>query len=91
MKLNNLDRQISMLCPTCGCKDFSFDEQDENGLVTCVQCERQLTRADLVTENSELIAENQNEIVKEAKKQVEAEMKKMLKNAFKGNKNIKIR
>lgn len=80
-----------MLCPTCGCKDFSFDEHDENGLVTCTQCERQLTRSDLLTENSELIAENQNEIAKEAKKQIEAEMKKMLKNAFKGSKNIKIR
>ncbi|EAS40762.1 hypothetical protein C9J48_10895 [Photobacterium profundum] len=91
MKLKNLDRQISMLCPTCGCKDFSFDEHDENGLVTCTQCERQLTRSDLLTENSELIAENQNEIAKEAKKQIEAEMKKMLKNAFKGSKNIKIR
>ncbi|WP_264293082.1 hypothetical protein [Vibrio alginolyticus] len=33
MKLNNLDRQISMLCPTCGCKDFNFDEHDENGLL----------------------------------------------------------
>ncbi|MGY6297974.1 ECs_2282 family putative zinc-binding protein [Vibrio parahaemolyticus] len=91
MKLNNLDRQISMLCPTCGCKDFTFDEHDENGLVICAQCERQLARADLVAENSELIAENQNEIAKEAQKQIEAEMKKMLKNAFKGNKNIKIR
>ncbi|BDP34906.1 hypothetical protein JL857_23925 [Vibrio parahaemolyticus] len=91
MKLNNLERQISMLCPTCGCKDFTFDEQDENGVVTCAQCERQLTRADLVAENSELITENQNEIAKEAQKQIEAEMKKMLKNAFKGNKNIKIR
>lgn len=76
MKLNNLDRQISMLCPTCGGKDFIFDEHDENGPVTCSQCERQLTRAELVAENSELIAENQNEIAREAKKQIEAEMKK---------------
>ncbi|WP_000769199.1 ECs_2282 family putative zinc-binding protein [Vibrio mimicus] len=91
MKLKNLDRQISMLCPTCGCKDFSFDEHDENGLITCTQCERQLTRIDLLTENSELIVENQNEIAKEAQKQIEAEMKKMLQNAFKGSKNIKIR
>ncbi|MCG9230944.1 hypothetical protein ABXV22_25845 [Vibrio rotiferianus] len=91
MKLTNLDRQISLMCPTCGCKDFSFDEHDENGLVTCAQCERELTRTDLVAENSELITENQNEIAKEAQKQIEAEMEKMLKNAFKGNKNIKIR
>ncbi|EEY45376.1 hypothetical protein VMA_000771 [Vibrio mimicus VM223] len=44
-----------------------------------------------MTENSELIVENQNEIAKEAQKQIEAEMKKMLQNAFKGSKNIKIR
>ncbi|WP_054546850.1 ECs_2282 family putative zinc-binding protein [Vibrio splendidus] len=79
MKLNNLDRQISMLCPTCGYKDFSFDEHDENGLITCTQCERQMTRVDLVAENSELIAENQNEIAKEAQNQIEAEIKKCLK------------
>ncbi|MBE1275163.1 ECs_2282 family putative zinc-binding protein [Enterovibrio baiacu] len=91
MKINNLDRQISMLCPTCGCKEFSFDEHDENGLVTCTQCERQLTRAELVSENSELIAENQNELAKEAQKQIEAEMKKMVRDAFKGNKNIKFK
>ncbi|HGF7511354.1 TPA: hypothetical protein AB5A35_003315 [Vibrio cholerae] len=91
MKLNNLDREINMLCPTCGCKDFSFDEHDESALITCIQCERQFTRGELVTENSELIAENQKEIVQEAKMQIEAEMKKMLKNVFKGNKNIKIR
>ncbi|KQA33491.1 ECs_2282 family putative zinc-binding protein [Vibrio cholerae] len=91
MKLKNLDRQISLMCPTCGCKDFSFDEHDENGLVTCAQCERQLTRTELVTENSELITESQNEIAKDAQKQIEAEMKKMLKSVFKGSKNIKIR
>lgn len=59
--------------------------------MTCAQCERELTRRELITENSELITENQNEIAEEAQKQIEAEMKKMLKNAFKGNKNIKIR
>ncbi len=91
MKLNNLDRQISMLCPTCGGKDFIFDDNDENGLVTCSQCERQLTRAELEAENSELIQENINEIAKEAKKQIEDEMNKMLKNAFRGNKNIKFK
>lgn len=89
MKLDNLDRPISMLCPTCGCKDFSFDEHDRNGLLICTRCERQLTRVELVVENSELIAENQNEITIEAQKQIEDEMKKILKNAFKGSMNIK--
>lgn len=91
MKLNNLDRQVSLLCPTCGGKDFLSDNDDENGFVTCSQCERQLTRAELNAENSELIEENLNEIAIEAKKQIEAEMKKMFKNAFKGNKNIKFK
>ncbi|EJB5285387.1 hypothetical protein MW652_004446 [Vibrio vulnificus] len=50
-----------------------------------------MTRTELVTENSELITESQNEIAKDAQKQIEAEMKKMLKSAFKGSKNIKIR
>ncbi|RYU47081.1 ECs_2282 family putative zinc-binding protein [Aliivibrio finisterrensis] len=91
MKLNNLDREIRLLCPTCGCTDFSHEEHNENDLVTCAQCERKMSKGDLINENSEVINEAKHEIASEAKKQIEAEMKKMLKNAFKGSKNIKIR
>jgi predicted nucleic acid-binding Zn-ribbon protein len=91
MKINNLDREIRLLCPTCGCTDFSYDKHNENELVVCAKCERKMTRRDLFDENSEVINETKNEIASEAKKQFEAEMKKMLKNAFKGSKNIKIK
>ncbi len=91
MKLDKLDREVRMYCPTCGGTDFSFVENDDEELVSCAQCERQIARSDLLEENSELLAETQNEIAKEAQKQIEAEMKKMLRNAFKGNKNIKFK
>ncbi|MCE9950787.1 hypothetical protein Q7I35_09430 [Aeromonas allosaccharophila] len=91
MKLNKFDREIILHCPTCGCTDFSFVEHDEEGRVTCTQCERQMARFELIQENAELMTETQHEIAKEAQKQIQAEMKKMLKNAFKGNKNIKVR
>ena len=50
-----------------------------------------MARFELIQENAELMTETQHEIAKEAQKQIQAEMKKMLKNAFNGNKNIKIR
>ncbi|PQJ62400.1 hypothetical protein C9J41_11305 [Photobacterium sp. GB-50] len=89
MKLKNLDRQINLLCPTCGSIDFN--EHGESESVTCLQCGRQLTRDELIEENSELISEVKNELAKDATKQIEAEMKKMFKDAFKGHKNIKFR
>ncbi len=50
-----------------------------------------MARFELIEENAELMTKTQNEIAKEAQKQIKAEMEKMLKNAFKGNKNIKFR
>ncbi|EKP0302587.1 OapC/ArvC family zinc-ribbon domain-containing protein [Aeromonas allosaccharophila] len=91
MKLDKFDRGIRLHCPTCGCTDFSFVEHDDEERVTCTQCERQMARFELIQENAELMTETQHEIAKEAQKQLQAEMKKMLKNAFKGNKNIKFR
>ncbi|WP_038881868.1 ECs_2282 family putative zinc-binding protein [Vibrio jasicida] len=91
MKLDNLNREVSLMCPTCGCTDFSFEEHDENEQVTCARCERMMLRTDLINENSELISENTNEIVKDAQKQIEAEVRKMFRNAFKGSKNFKIK
>ena len=91
MKLDKFDRGIRLHCPTCGCTDFSFVEHDDEERVTCTQCERQMARFELIEENAELMTETQNEIAKEAQKQIKAEMGKMPKNAFKGNKNIKFR
>ena len=91
MKLDKLNKEIRMHCPTCGGTDFSVVEHEEEKLVTCSQCERQMTKSELYEENSELLTETQNEIAKEAQKQLEAEFKKMLRNAFKGNKNIKFK
>ncbi len=50
-----------------------------------------MARFELIQENAELMTKTQHEIAKEAQKQIPAEMKKMLNNAFKGNKNIKVR
>ncbi|MDH0306072.1 ECs_2282 family putative zinc-binding protein [Aeromonas caviae] len=91
MKLDKLNREIRMYCPTCGNTEFSFVEHDEEGLVICTQCEREMAKSELLEENSELLAEAKNEITKEAHKQIELEIKKRLRNAFKGNKNIKFK
>lgn len=76
MKLDKLNREIKMYCPTCGNTDFSFVEHDDEGLVICTQCERQMAKPQLLEENSELLAEAQNKITNEVQKQIEAEIKK---------------
>lgn len=76
MKLDKLNREIKMYCPTCGNTDFSFVEHDDEGLVICTQCERQMAKSQLLEENSELLAEAQNKITNEVQKQIEAEIKK---------------
>ncbi|MGU5821262.1 ECs_2282 family putative zinc-binding protein [Aeromonas caviae] len=76
MKLDKLNREIRMYCPTCGNTEFSFVEHDEEGLVICTQCEREMAKSELLEENSELLAEAKNEITKEAHKQIELEIKK---------------
>lgn len=91
MKLDKLNREIKMYCPTCGNTDFSFVEHDDEGLVICTQCERQMAKPQLLEENSELLAEAQNKITNEVQKQIEAEIKKRLRNTFNGNKYIKFK
>lgn len=91
MKLDKLNREIKMYCPTYGNTDFSFVEHDDEGLVICTQCERQMAKSQLLEENSELLAEAQNEITNEVQKQIEAEIKKRLRNAFNDNKYIKFK
>lgn len=91
MKLDKLNREIKMYCPTCVNTDFSFVEHDDEGLVICTQCERQMAKSQLLEENSELLAEAQNKITNEVQKQIEAEIKKRLRNTFNGNKYIKFK
>lgn len=93
MDSEKYNRNVRVLCPTCGCSDFSYSEGSEETIqvMTCASCERAFTRDELLQENSENIRENLSEIKDEILKDVAAELRKSLKKSFSGNKNIRIK
>jgi len=64
---------------------------NETELVTCASCGRELTRDELIRENSENIEEHVKEMGKEVTEELGRELKKQLAAAFKGNKFIKVK
>lgn len=76
------DREIQMMCPTCGGTDFEVSE--ESDIVKCVECGLEISRDDLLEKNQENIELHKEEIINEAKKDIE----KMLKDRFKGIKGV---
>jgi hypothetical protein len=87
MDSEKYDRSIVLNCPTCGNTDFETSEDDNNPLVKCVSCNREITKDDLINENGENIDFNVEEVADE----VLSDLSKMFKSAFKGSKNIKIK
>lgn len=93
MNPEKYNRSVSLLCPTCGCSDFSYEEgADETiQIMTCVSCEREFNKDELIQENSENIDEHLSEMKKEVVKDVADELRKSLKKAFSGSKNIRFK
>lgn len=93
MDAQKYNRSVTLLCPTCGGSQFSPVSPDngESELQKCAACGREITRDELIHENSENIEEHLNEIKKEVTKDIADEFKKQLASAFKGSKFIKIK
>ncbi|WP_426201142.1 ECs_2282 family putative zinc-binding protein [Pseudomonas sp. TWP3-1] len=90
MNLDKHSRTIALQCPTCGGSSFE-SETIESPEVKCVQCERVIQRDELLRENSENIQENLNEVKSNVSKDIAGQIRKTLKDAFKGSKNIKFK
>lgn len=93
MKSGKYDRNVTLCCPTCGGTQFEYDNgiDDAHANVRCISCNREMTKEELIHENSENIEEHVSEIGKEARDDLVKEMRKNLKKAFKGNKYIKFK
>jgi predicted nucleic acid-binding Zn-ribbon protein len=93
MTSDKYNRSVRLLCPTCGCSDFSYDEGADKTvqIMTCASCEQELSKDELIQENSENIDEHLSEIKKDAMKDIADELRKSLKKAFSGSKNIRIK
>ena len=92
MDKGKYDRQVRLLCPTCGNNLFEYEQGvDETiEIVTCESCGREITKDQLILENSENILEHAKEVGNEMMGDLTDKMRKELKKAFQGSKNIKI-
>lgn len=86
MNSDKYGRSVGLNCPTCGGDQFEYDEVEVT-LVTCASCEREMTKEELIDENSENIQANVAEVTQEIKKDFE----KQIKDIFKNNKNFRLK
>lgn len=93
MDADKYTRSVTLLCPTCGSTQFSPVAPDniESELQQCASCGREITRDELIRENSENIDEHVKEIGHEVANDLALELKKQLASAFKGSKFIKVK
>jgi transcription initiation factor IIE alpha subunit len=63
-------RNVSLLCPTCGCTQFKYEKGvDETiEIAQCASCGREITKDELIKENMENLLEHTKEIGKQAVK-----------------------
>lgn len=89
MEDRKYNRSITLLCPTCGHKDFERD--DEDGPIRCTSCDRVFTRDELIRENGPVIEAE----VAEVKAEVVADLRKHLHDslakAFRGKKGVRFK
>jgi hypothetical protein len=59
MNPEKYDRNIRLLCPTCGCSDFSYSQGSGETIqiMVCASCERELNKDELIHENGENVDE----------------------------------
>jgi predicted RNA-binding Zn-ribbon protein involved in translation (DUF1610 family) len=93
MDTEKYNRSVTLLCPTCGSTKFSSSElnNSESELLKCANCGLEVTRDELIRENSENIDEHVKEVTKEVTEDLGRELKKQLAATFKGNKFIEIK
>jgi hypothetical protein len=81
------NREIRLMCTTCGGTQFECDEtvstDTDEQTIKCAQCNRETTRRMLQDENSENINAHVREIGRKVTKDVSKELSKIFKKIFK--------
>lgn len=93
MNPEKYNRSIGLLCPTCGCSDFSYNEgvNETIQIMICASCGREFNKDELIQENSENIEEHLSEIKDQVAKDLADELRKSFRKAFSGSKNIRFK
>jgi len=93
MNAEKYNRQIALLCPTCGNRDFQLncDGECTEGTIVCPSCNRTMSRAELLNENGETVDIALEDVSSAVLEDAEVEIRKMLIDAFKGCSNVRIK
>ena len=93
MKNENYDRTIALLCPTCGGTEYEYEQGVDETIefLKCASCGRELTKDELISENSENFQEHVSEIANRVTDEFAKDLKASMKRAFRGNSNIRIK
>lgn len=85
------DKQIKLKCITCGDTDFEFN--DDKTWIKCNRCNREYSGGydELVELNQQTINQKIEETKSEITEDLKKDLSEMLKNTFRGNKNIKFK
>lgn len=64
MEDSKYKREVKLHCPTCGSKDFEFEENIDDGVkgIKCISCNRIFSKNELIEENSKNIEKNIEDI-----------------------------
>jgi len=82
--LDDLERQVELLCPVCGGSQFETEIGDDGEVSTarCIACDREFTKSELLEENGGNISQHAEELGEAAADEVAEELKKKLQDAF---------
>lgn len=85
-------KSIQLRCVVCG-SDSDFESNEDKTYIKCTKCNREYLGGydELVSLNQTNIQEEIDAMKQEVKEDLEKNIHDMLKKAFKGNKNIKIK
>lgn len=88
---SNYQKTITLECPSCTSQDITLNESKSHGI--CNSCGKEFPGGydELVELNSMRINKIQETLIKEVKVDVEKDIQKALKDAFRGNKFIKFK
>ena len=88
---DNFNKSIQLRCITCGDTDFQFN--DDKTWIKCNRCGKEYPGGydELVELNQETISQKLEETKEEMAKDLKDDVTQILKDAFKGNKNIKFK
>lgn len=94
MDYRKYHRQVELLCPTCGAKEFEDQASPAGGddaETVCAACDRRTTRGELKNLNGERIEFAVDEMAKEVLDDAAKEFRETLRRATRGSRNLRLK